>query len=227
MTTGLTFVQAVRDYIDITSSSGNAAAAFSDQSIGSNIKAATEFLERATKRYFYDRPGVTLTFTSEGRAEVPIPGLRTATTVTMASAARTANSSYWLLPDYQQSGVSLAIALRAFTNRTDGPAYLGYPEWFDRNYDSPKWSFSRGSLPNDLVILGDWGYTDALMPDAARHACKVLAAYYTLRPNSLLSGATQTPGGSFYDLSSLPVEVADFIQNWRAGEQAVTVGAGW
>ncbi|MEO8549314.1 MAG: hypothetical protein ABI678_05060, partial [Kofleriaceae bacterium] len=65
--------------------------------------------------------------------------------------------------------------------------------------------------------------TDALMPEAVRHAVKVLAAYYTKRPDAILSGAITTPDGNFVNLSALPVEVRSFIEDWRVGSMLQSI----
>ena len=53
----------------------------------------------------------------------------------------------------------------------------------------------------------------------------MLAAYYTKRPDAVLSGAIQTPEGNVFNLSNLPVEVTEFIANWRIeADYAETVG---
>lgn len=204
----------VREYMGLNTVS--AESKYSDATIGSNIKAAGWYLERATGRRFADRTE-TLKFTTEGRAWVPIPGLRTATSVTSNGSALTADSTYWLIPDAQQTGVYTGIQLRAFQSRSGGPSYLHNPQWFDLNLDSPWHPANRGgasSAPNDLSIAGDWGYT--VMPDPVLHATKVLAAFYTKRPDALLSGAITTET-SIFDLSMAPLEVRSFIDEWKVG----------
>lgn len=209
---------AVRDYIRLEAD-GNSQ--HSDASIHSNLLAAAEFLERATERYFADRPAVTLTYTTEGRASLPLPGLRSISSVTWAGSTLAADTTYWLLPDAQQTGIFTGIQLRPYDNR-EGPWYLGVPDWFDRNLDHPYFNRRyRNSIPNDLVIAGAGGYLDADLPEAVKFACKILAGYFTLRPDSLLSGARQTPDGSIFDLSKFPQEVSAFIREWKAGEMAV------
>ena len=216
-------VESVREYMalndpNVTSSK------YSSGTIGSNIRAASWYLERATSRYFGNRTATTLKFTTNGAAYVLIPGLRTSTSITLQSAALVADSTFWLVPDLQQSGVFTAIQLRAFGNRTDGPWWLSNPEWFDRNLDSPWYPGNRGggtSLPNDLSITGDWGYTD--IPEPVLHATKVLAGYYTKRPDALLSGAITTPDGGIFDLSQIPVEVAQFVKDWSTSSMMANV----
>lgn len=213
---------AVREYLELN---GAAVSKYSADQVGSNIRAASWFLERATGRTFRDATALTLTFTTHGETSIPLPGLRTATAVTLSTTALVANESYHLIPDAQQSGVYTAVQFRPFGQGGQGPWFLSYPDWWDRNLDSPYWNRGArpGSLPNDLTILGDWGYTDATLPEPVRHATKVLAAYYTIRPDALLSGARVTPDGGIFDLSNLPIEVQMFIDGWRLGRQAVGI----
>lgn len=208
---------AVREYMGLNSVSSDSK--YSDATIGSNIRAAIGTLERTTHRRFTDVTA-TLKFTTNGAAYVTIPGLRTATSVTNQGSALVADSTYYLIPDSQQTGVYTGIQFRAFGTRgMEGPWWLSNPEWFDRNLDSPWHPANRGggtSLPNDLSIAGDWGYVDdSTMPEAVRHAAKVLAAFYTKRPDAILSGGITTPDGNTFDLSRYPVEVQQFIGDWR------------
>lgn len=213
----------VRDYLGLTyDASQTGASKYSDGTLGSNIRAASWTLERATGRFFGDRTQ-TLKFTTNGAAFVTVPGLRTASSVTNQGNALTADESYYLIPDTQQSGVHTGVQFRAFGTNGGGPWWLGNPEWFDRNLDSYLHPGNRGgqtSLPNDLVIAGDWGYTAATFPEPVRHATKVLAAYYTKRPDAILSGAIATPDGNSFDLSNFPIEVQAFIKDWRIGPWA-------
>lgn len=218
-TPAFTTEAAVREIVDLN---GASSSRYSSDTIGSNIRDASWFLEKATGRIFRDESALTLKFTTNGQASVYIPGLRTASAVTLNGATLTADSSYWLIPDVQQTGVALAIQVRPFDRGGDGTWYLGIPDWFERNLDSPKWStrYTDGSLPNDLSIAGAWGYTDATLPEPVRRNTARLAAFYTLRSDALLSGARATEAGIF-DLSNLPIEVQAFIHDWKAGPQAV------
>lgn len=218
--------QSVRDYLTLNVDSTSR---YNDSTIGSNIRAAAEFIERATGRYFANRPGLTYLLTTEGAPVVPLPGLRSASSVTLAGSALTVDEGYYLIPDAMQSGVYVGMQFRAFGGRSDGPLFLRYSDWFDRDLDSPKWPGNwggdGGSLPNDLSIVGDFGYLDADLPEAVRQANKVLAAYFTLRPQALLSGASITPDGSAFDLSEFPPEFRRFVDLWRlGGRRVVSVG---
>ena len=211
-------VQDVRNYIDLNA---DATSRYSNDTVQSNIWAASEFLEKATNRYFANRTGITLTLTTNGEAAIPLPGVRSIGTVTKGGAALASGTTFHLIPDDQQSGVYTAMSFRAFSSRGGGPWWLHSSEWFDRNLDSPLYNgFYGGSLPNDLVLTNvDVGYLDATFPYAARHAAKVLAAFYTKRPDALLSGASFGPDGTAFDLSRLPLEVTAFIAGWRIGDQ--------
>jgi hypothetical protein len=207
----------VRDYLGLNSVSSDSK--YSDSTLGSNIRAASWTLERATGRFFGDRTQ-TLKFTTNGAAFVTIPGLRTVgTPVTNQGVTLTEDETFYLIPDSQQSGVYTGIQFRAFgTGSSGGAWWMHNPEWFDRNLDSYLHPGNRGgatSLPNDLVLPGSWGYTD--IPEPILHATKVLAAFYTKRPDAILSGAITTPDGNSFDLSQFPVEVQAFIKDWRIG----------
>ena len=212
----------VREYMGLNTSSTDSR--YSDATIGSNIRSAGALLERRTGRLFGDQT-LTLKFTTNGATLIPLPGLRTVTSVTLNSAVLAADQTYYLVPDVQQTGIYTAIQFRAFqTHQTRGPWYLGNSEWFDRGLDLPHVGLGQfTSLPNDLVIVGAWGFTDALLPEEARHVTKVLSAYYTKRPDALLSGGITTEGGSF-DLSAYPIEVQDFIRDWAVGSYVTAVG---
>lgn len=211
---------AVREYMGLNSVSSDSK--YSDATIGSNIRAAIGALERLTHRRLADTTE-TLKFSTNGAAYVTIPGLRTATSVALSTATLTVDVGYWLIPDSQQTGVSTGVQIRPFGTGTQGLSYLSFPDWFDTNRDSPWHPMNRGygsSTPNDLVIAGAWGYVDdATMPEAVRHAAKVLAAFYTKRPDAILSGGITTPDGNTFDLSALPVEIASFVKEWDAGSQ--------
>lgn len=206
----------VRGYMHTSSVTDN----WSDANLGSNIRAASEFLQRQTARQFEVQTGQTKTFTSNGDATVPIPDLRTATSVTLQGAALTANASYWLLGRPGEATYT-TVQLRAY-GAGSAYSYLANPEWFDRNLD---YYASRGirvtSLPNDLVIVGDWGWTT--YPDSLLHATKILAAFYAERRNSVLANVQVSPMGAVLDYSNLPDEVQTFIRQWRLGGQAALI----
>lgn len=217
--------QAVRDYINLEDDDGSGSSKYSSATIASNLRAAGYFLQKATGRQFENQPATTKKFTTEGATSLAIPGLRTAITVTRAGSTLTEDESFWLIPDAMQTGVSTAIQFGAFRNRGDGPWYLHSSEWFDRGYDHPRFgAYARNSLPNDLEIAGDWGLLPADYPEPLLHTTKVLAAWYTKRPDALLSGAIQTQDGNVFDLSRYPIEVQSFVAEWKIGTQAVSVG---
>lgn len=231
-------VAAVRDYMMLEANNPIGTSRYTPATIGSNIRAAFGYLEKATRRFFADRPATSLVFTTEGRASLYIPGIRTPTTVTWQGGPLTfstppaANTGAgWFLPDIQQTGLFTGFQLRVYQSwNQGGRPWLANPQWFDTAMDSPYHPANRGggysysSLPNDLVIAGDWGYADADLPDALLHAWKVLASWYTQRPAALLANSVVTPAGGIIEYSHLPVEVGDFITEWRLGEMAVGVG---
>lgn len=219
----LVSVAAVREYLSLNATDNTSR--YTDQTIGSNIRAASAFLERATGRIFRDETALTMLFTTEGRASIGIPGLRVPTAVSLNGTTLTENSTYWLIPDEQQTGVYVRMQFRAFnTAPRGGPWFLGVPDWWDRGLDLPGGADARGSLPNDLSIAGSWGYTDANLPEAVRQAAKVLAAWYTLRPSALLAGGYATPEGASFDLSAIPPEVQQFINEWSVLSGVTAVG---
>lgn len=184
---------------------------WSEANLGSNILAASAFLQRATGRQFEAQTGVTKKFTTNGGSYLTLPDLRTATTVTLSGSTLTADSDYYLIPDHLQTGVYIGIQFRPFGGRG---GYRSFPDWFDTNKDA--WWWPRyTSDPNDLSIAGDWGHSP--LPDELLHATKALALWYTKRPDASLSNTLQTPEGNVLDLSNLPGEVAEFIRTWRIG----------
>lgn len=191
---------------------------YSDPLITSNIRAASAFLERATGRQFEAQDATTKTFTTNGLAAMRIPDLRTATSVTLQGAALDADESYWLIPDNR--GRNTTIQFRAF-GYGGRASYLSNPQWFDRNLDRDWYRYGGGSLPNDLVITGNWGHDP--LPEDLLHACKVLAAWYTKRPASVLANVAFTPDGNTLNYSELPPEVVNFVKSWSLGPMLVAV----
>jgi hypothetical protein len=190
-------VSEVRDYLQQTSTTGR----FSDAQIGSNIKAAQGYLQRRTGRQFENQTATTKTFTTLNRAIVNIP-------------------------DRMSSGVYTGIQFRV-PYASGSYWYKSDPLWWDRNLDRPNYAGGGigyfSSEANDLTILGDWGYTGDGMPFDVLHAVKLLASFYTLRPQSVLAGASVTPEGALLTYRELPIEVRTFIEEWSLGEQAAVV----
>jgi hypothetical protein len=215
-------IAAVREMLALNSS--DATSKYSDATIGSNIRAASWKLQRDTGRQFVEFVG-TKTFSTDGRTLVDIPGLRTPTSVVLNGASLVQDETYHLIPDVEETGVYVAIQFRSFEPAGGRllPWWYGSSEWFDRGYDLPNGPHRMSSNPNDLLITGTWGYTPANYPEPLLLATKALAAYYTLRPSALLSGASVTPEGSAFDLSDLPVEARDFILAWKLGARVVSV----
>ncbi len=211
----------VREYMDLNVVGSSSK--YTDSTIGSNIRAAGAWMERRTGRIFGNQAATTKKFSTNTKPSLMLPGLRTATTVTLDSVALTADETYWLLPDAQQTGLYTGIQFRSW-GKSGAPWYLGVPDWWDRGLDLPGQP-SGGSLPNDLVILGDWGYVDdATMPEEVRHVAKVLASFFTKRPDAILGGALATPDGNVVDLSQFPIEVQAFVADWRLEQGVEAVG---
>lgn len=189
-----------------------------EHNLSSNIRAASAFLQKRTGRQFELQLATTKKFTTNGEAFVALPGLRTATSVTLASSALEADNTFHLIPDHQQTGVYIGIQFRPFGRGAD---YRSWPDWFDTNKDR-RYGHWFTSDPNDLVIVGDWGY--ASIPEEVMHATKVLAAWFTRRPDSLLGGVSVTAGGTEVDLGAIPAEVKLFIEEWKIGRAVASVG---
>ena len=201
----------VRTYLGTDQTTGK----YADVPLGSNIRAAQGFLERQTGRQFDVQTGVTKTLSSNGAAVVSIPDLRTATSVTLQGATLDADESYWLLPDTRHSGVYVNVQLRAF-----GSDWRGNPQWFDRNLDHFRHTADTG-LPNDLVIVGDWGWTSK--PDELLIGVKALAGWLTKRADAVLSGAMQDNAGNVFDYSQWPPEAQAARRLFLRGEQMVSL----
>jgi hypothetical protein len=202
----------VRDYLVATNTSGQ----WSDGLIGSNVSAASANLQRWTGRQFEPQGSnstVTKVFSSRGRTYVTIPDLRSATAVVHNDSTLTADETYYLVPDRMNTGVYTALQLPGLRDRGD---HRSYSDWFDRNLDHWHWRGRLNDIPNDISITGVWGHHP--YPEELLHATKVLAAYYTIRSDALLSGARQTPDGNVFDLSNLPREVQDFVRDWKLGD---------
>jgi len=82
----------VRDYLGVDSNAGQ----YNATSMDNNILAAQDYLEHRTGRWFIDRPTTTFTTTTNGRAQVYIPGFRTITAVSFAGSALTIDSTAWM-----------------------------------------------------------------------------------------------------------------------------------
>lgn len=202
----------VRTFANITGTTGR----YSDASISSNIMTAQSFIQRETGRWFEKVDGKSMTFTTEGRAQLSIPDVRSVTSVTWDGTTLTENESYWLIPDARFAGVYVALQLRSFYK--EGKWYYSNPEWWDRGLDWPR---RQTSDTNDLVVVADTGWDP--LPYDVLHAVKVLAAWYTKRGDAILANAVQGPDGAILDYSQLPPEVAEVVRLYRRGEQATIV----
>ena len=231
--------QQVRDYLVLNT---DPTSRYSDDTIGSNIAASQDFLERQTGRFLMDRPGKTWTMPATMlRAQVAIPGFRAFTSVTWGGATLTVGfasndpgASVWAIPDLLNTGTYTGLQFRAWRIDNSDPWARSYhnpdPAWFDKALDSPYYPGNYGggyawtSMPDDLVVVGDAGYAPGSEPPSLLDAVKVYAAFKTLRPQSLLANEAVTPAGGVLSYARLPAEVRDFIADWKiGGEQMVSV----
>lgn len=220
--------QAVRDILNLNV---DATSRYNNDTIGSNIRTSLEFLEQAANRYFYDRPGNTLTLTTNGQAAVALPGFRTISSVTWMDTPLDVNQTYWTYPDELQTGLIVAVSVRPFVQRPGAPNWLASPQWFDRGLDLHRYPsdwgtgpWDQGSLTGDLVVVGDGGYAAGSYPDALLSAVKAGAAIETLAPGGLLSGAVLSADGNQVDLTNYMLSVKGFVRLWRTGgTQAVSL----
>ncbi len=235
---------AVRDYLELNSPGSTSK--YSDATIGSNIRAAVGYLEKETHRFLVDRPGWTWARTTMLAAQVPIPAFRTFTTVTWGGTTLTVvpwgaqtPGDLWAIPDDINNGTFVAVQFRPWRADSNMPWWLalgGQNSWFDQGADNPFDPRNRGggyawtSMPLDLVIVGDAGWDSTLAPDdyggypsSFLHACKVLAAFYTMRPASILADVAITPSGGVLTYSRMPDEVRGFIADYKIGSQAASM----
>ena len=214
-------VSAVRDYLGQTSTTGR----YSDANLGSNIRAASGFLQKTTGRQFEQQDATLKTFSTYNRAIVHIPDLRSVDSLTLDGSALEANETYHLLPDRRSSGIFTAVQFRIPDTTWNHAWYLADSQWFDKGLDLRKWS-GYTSEANNLLITGDWGYltgSEPSMPEELLHATKILAAWYTLRPDSVLANISVSPDGVVSQYGQLPPEVVSFLAEWSLGEQATAI----
>lgn len=229
----------VRAYLELNSPGSTSR--YSDETIGSNIRAAQSDLEAVCRRFFYDHAGITWATTTMIAAQVALPGFRTFTTVTWGGATISVavpgdgnqSPSAWGLweqtPGTSDNPLVIALQFRAWRVDNDMPWYYADRLWWDKALDSPFYPGNYGggyawtSMPNDLVIVGDGGYAAGTEPEAVKDVVKVFAAWKTIRPAGLLGGIGITPGGGSTDYSTLPAEVRDFIADWSIGQQAASM----
>lgn len=203
-----------RDFMEWTGTTGRK----SSTNLNLLLTAASDALERRTGRLITaSGSNVIRKFTSNGRAYVNIPDVRSVSDVSLQGASMTADAGYWLIPSRQDPTIYVGLQLRAF----GGTSYLANPEWFDRNLDQ-QWARYGGidtSLPNDLTVTSTtWGH--ATTPAQWKLAIYALAGFGYQHTDALFSAARATPEGNIFDLSSLPTEVTMLVSDWTIGEQA-------
>lgn len=219
----------VRAYLSLEAGNPTNSPSKSTEQIESNILAAQEVLERATGRWFVNRPATTYTATTMLRAIVPVPGFRAFTSVSAYGSALVVNQAVWPLPDAQNSGIYTALQFRPFRGDLH-EWWIANPQWWDAALDNPFYPGNYGggyawtSMPNDMVVVGDGGYAPGSEPFSWLLAVKQLAAFYTLQPAALLAATIVTPQGGVISYADLPDTVVNFINSWRTGQQAVSVG---
>jgi len=205
----------VRDYLNEQALTGS----WSDAQIGSNIRAASANLQRWTGRQFEAQTAASKTFTTNGQAVIHIPDVRSVSSVSSHGSPLTVDEGYWLVPDRYDQSVAIGMTFRVVNSGQDPLWYLHDSQWWDKGLDL--YHRSWASSPNDLVVVGDWGWDP--LPEPLLHATKVLAGYYTLRPASILADVRITEGGAILSYRSLPQEVQDFVTDWRIGPMAVMI----
>ena len=219
----------VRAYLSLEAGNPTNSPSKSTEQIESNLLAAQEVLERATGRWFVNRPATTYTATTMLRAIVPVPGFRAFTSVSAYGSALVVNQAVWPLPDAQNSGIYTALQFRPFRGDLH-EWWIANPQWWDAALDNPFYPGNYGggyawtSMPNDLSVVGDGGYAPGSEPFSWLLAVKQLAAFYTLQPAALLAATIVTPQGGVISYADLPDTVVNFINSWRTGQQAVSVG---
>lgn len=230
----------VRDYLQLNSP--GTTSRYSDDSIGSNIKAAQSYLESECHRFFYDHPAVTWARTTLLAAQVDIPGFRTFTSVqwggvTLSVAVpgdgNTSPSAWGLweqTPGLDDTRLVIALQFRPWRVDNERPWYMADRNWWDKALDSPFFpgNFGGGyawtSMPNDLVIVGDGGYAAGNEPWMLRQAVKELASWFTMKPAGLFAEMAATPGGGSIPYQDFPPFVVDFIMDNKIGQQVASVG---
>lgn len=218
----------VRAYLMLNANNPTNNSQYTDATIASNVLAAQEFLETATNRWLVDRPATTFTTTTQFRPIVTLPGFRTVTAVTWGGTAMTvsgADQNIWPLPDPLNSGQYLALQFRTLVPTGPRTMYED-PMWWDKGYDvglGRAWRYADTSQANDLTVAGDGGFAAGSEPFALRHAVKVMAAFYTKRPESILADVAITPAGGVLNYSRMPDEVAEFIGRYKGGMQVASV----
>jgi hypothetical protein len=201
----------LRDFMELTGTTGRK----SSTNLDLILQFASNWLEKKTGRIITATASNTAyTFSTNGAPFISIPDLRLASGVTLQGAPLVADSTYWLAPSRQDPAIHTGIQLHAWGQQ----GYLGNPEWFDRNLDSARVR-AYGTLPNDLVITGLWGWTTT--PPEWKLATLAMAMYVYGHADALFSSAKATPEGNLFDMSRLPVEVKILCEEWEIGTEIV------
>jgi hypothetical protein len=228
----------VRQYLEFDATPSKSK--YADGILYGHIAAANSYLEHETHRYLADHGSIVWSATTLLRAQITIPGFRTFSSVSWGPVGETVilnvsipgdgtSGPLYAIPDELSTGVYIALQQRPW--RVDNENwYLSVFDWWGRAYDSPFFPGNLGggyawtSMPNDLLIQGEGGWAFGSSPDAYRHALLILASFFTKRSTSLLADVAITPGGGVVHYSRMPDEVRTFIDSWKLGEQATSVG---
>ena len=225
----------VRAYLQLEPDNPTGNSSLSDGQIESHILMSQEYLERATRRWFVDRPATTYVGTTMLRAIVPIPGFRSFTSVSAYGSVLdvvippATSGAVWPLLDVMNTGIYTALQFRPFRGDMRD-WYIANPQWWDAALDNPFYPGNYGggyawtSMPNDLYVQGDGGYAAGTYPFAWLLAVKQLASFVTKQPASLLAETIITPQGGVVNYASIPATVQSFIASWQAGQMVVSVG---
>jgi len=204
----------VRDYLNVSGSAGP----YSEAMLGSNSTLASGMLQKRTGRLF-ETSSNSKVFSTGGKSALTIPDLRLPGTVLLNGVELTRDSTYYLVPDRNNSGVFVAIEFPGRTGYFDD--YRRYPDWFDRGLDDPRWrNRTARALPNDLEFRNPlWGHSP--LPAELIQATVILAAWLTKRSTAGLANVVIAPEGGILDYTAWPPEVRSFVDDWRILDSTV------
>jgi hypothetical protein len=201
----LVTIAELKTYLGITGAQDDSLLA----SVASN---ASIIAERETGRTFAVSSNVTRIYSTDGQAALIVhdmPMSDGTRVVRMDGTDLVADSGYWLLPDRRNPDVGTTIQLRHFSAGWNRWSF----NWFDGNYDSPRYQAGRGT-PNDLSITGVVGHPT--LPLDVFEAVRALAALLFWRAKAGASGIVTTPLGDEVDVSvSRPRGWEEFVEHWR------------
>lgn len=175
---------------------------------------ASRIAEEETGRTFAVSSNVTRRYSTDGQAALVVhdmPYSDSSRIVTLDGVALTQDTDYWLLPDRRNPDTSTTIQLRHFEVGWNIRSF----NWFDANYDSPRYWASRGT-PNGLVITGVAGHPTHTLSRSVIEHVMALAALLYWRAKAGATGIITTPSGDEIDVSAeRPRGWAEFVRHWR------------